>query len=67
MRQILTTTIILLCLTQPALAYIGPGTGAGLIATVMGILVAISLALFAVLWYPIKRLLRRNSKHNKSQ
>ncbi|HET9845163.1 MAG TPA: hypothetical protein VFQ02_05405 [Nitrospira sp.] len=67
MRQILTTATILLGLTQPALADIGPGTGAGLIATVMGILVAISLALFAVLWYPIKRLLRRNSKHNKSQ
>jgi biopolymer transport protein ExbB/TolQ len=67
MQQILTTTIVLLCTAQPALAYIGPGTGAGLIATVMGILVAISLALFAVLWYPIKRLLRRNSKHNRSQ
>lgn len=65
MRQILTATMILLCLTEPALAYIGPGAGVGVFATVMGILVAISLALFAILWYPIKRLLRRNSKPNK--
>jgi hypothetical protein len=65
MRQILTVTMILLCLTEPALAYIGPGASVGVLATVMGILVAISLALFALLWYPIKRLLRRNSKPNK--
>jgi hypothetical protein len=65
MWRILTATTILLCLAEPALAYIGPGTGAGLIATVLGILVAITLALFAVLWYPIKRLLKRNS--NKSR
>lgn len=65
MRQILTATIVLLCLAEPALAYIGPGAGVGVFATVMGILVAISLALFAILWYPIKRLLRRNSKPNK--
>jgi hypothetical protein len=55
MRQILTAATILFCLAEPAWAYIGPGTGAGLIATVLGILVAISLALFAILWYPIKR------------
>jgi hypothetical protein len=65
-RQILTAATILLCLAEPAWAYIGPGTGAGLIATVLGILVAISLALFAILWYPIKRLLKRTSKQNKS-
>jgi hypothetical protein len=65
MRQIPTVTMILLCLTEPALAYIGPGASVGVLATVMGILVAISLALFALLWYPIKRLLRRNSKPNK--
>jgi hypothetical protein len=48
--------------SQPALAYIGPGVGAGVIATVLGILGAICLAVFAVAWYPLKRLLGRNSK-----
>lgn len=46
----------------PASAYIGPGVGAGMIATVLGILAAICLSLFAVFWYPLKRLLKRNSK-----
>jgi flagellar motor component MotA len=67
MRRILIATAILLCIAQPAPAYIGPGVGAGLIATVLGILAAIGLALFAVFWYPIKRLIKRNSKREKDR
>jgi len=44
----------------PAQAYIGPGMGAGTLAVVLGILASIVLAFFAVLWYPIKRLLKRS-------
>jgi hypothetical protein len=29
--------------------------------SVLGILTAIALAIFAVVWYPLKRLLRRNA------
>ena len=43
----------------PAAAYIGPGLGAGTIGVVLGILASVFIALFAVLWYPVKRLLRR--------
>ncbi|MEM6971428.1 MAG: hypothetical protein AAF577_01385 [Pseudomonadota bacterium] len=43
----------------PAAAYIGPGVGAGTIAVVLGVLGAIAMAFVAVLWYPIKRLLKR--------
>lgn len=50
----------LLVIAKPAMAYIGPGVGAGVIATVLGILAAVGLALFAVLWYPLKRLLRKS-------
>jgi hypothetical protein len=55
----------LLLITGPAHAYIGPGVGAGLIATVMGILTAIALAFVAIVWYPIKRLLRRSTPVSK--
>ena len=37
-------------------AYIGPGMGLGAVGVVLGILGAIVLALFAILWYPFKRL-----------
>ena len=46
----------------PAAAYIGPGAGAGTIAVVLGILAAIAMAFFAVLWYPVKRLLKGRKK-----
>ena len=48
-------------------AYIGPGMGVGVIGVVLGILVAIFLAFFAILWYPVKRLFvrRRNQKDEK--
>ena len=42
-----------------AQAYIGPGAGAGTIAIVLGILSSIFLAIVGVLWYPIKRLIKR--------
>lgn len=40
-------------------AYIGPGIGAGAIAAVLGVVGSILVALFAILYYPIKRALRR--------
>lgn len=42
-----------------AKAYIGPGLGAGTIGMILGVLGSIFIALFAILWYPLKRLLRK--------
>jgi hypothetical protein len=42
-----------------AQAYIGPGLGAGVIGTIIGVLGSIFLALFAVFYYPVKRMIRR--------
>lgn len=42
-----------------AFAYVGPGLGAGTIGVVLGFLVSILLAIFALFWYPLKRLFRR--------
>ena len=41
-----------------AFAYIGPGLGAGAIATVLGILTGLLMLIVGVVWYPIKRLIR---------
>lgn len=40
-------------------AYIGPGVGAGALAAVLGVLGSIFLALFAVIYYPIKRMMKK--------
>jgi len=45
--------------TTVAHAYIGPGTGAGAISVVLGILASVFLAFVGIVWYPIKRLVKR--------
>ena len=52
---------VLLLFTVPAAAnaYMGPGLGLGLISVALGFIGSITLGFFAVLWYPVKRFLRR--------
>jgi hypothetical protein len=54
--------IVLLSMSSPVSAYIGPGMGGGLIAAVLGVIGAILLALFGILYYPIKRMLKNRKK-----
>ncbi len=51
-----------LAVSVPVFAYIGPGIGVGVIAIVLGFVASIVLALFAVVWYPLKRLFRSRKK-----
>ena len=46
-------------------AYIGPGLGVGTIAVALGFVGSIFLALFAVLYYPIKRMIKKGGKREK--
>ena len=45
--------------TGTAQAYVGPGLGAGALGAVVGVIGAVLLALFSILYYPIKRAMRR--------
>ena len=54
--------IALLSISSPAFAYIGPGMGGGVIAGVLGVIGAVLLALFGILYYPIKRILKNRMK-----
>ena len=54
--------IFLLLISNPASAYIGPGMGGGVIAAVLGVVGSILLALFGILYYPIKRMLKNRKK-----
>ena len=46
-------------------AYIGPGMGGGVIAVIVGFFAAIFLALWGILYYPIKRALK--NRHEKKK
>ena len=41
---------------SPALAYVGPGLGLGVVGAVLGVILAVFLAIFALFLGPIKRL-----------
>lgn len=43
----------------PAMAYIGPGLGSGALAAVLGAVLGMLMLVVGVVWYPIKRLIRR--------
>ena len=47
---------------SPALAYIGPGAGITMLGALWGVVVAVALALGAVLFWPIRALLRRRKR-----
>lgn len=48
--------------SSPAFAYVGPGLGAGTIGVIIGIAASAALAIFAIVWYPVKRMLKKNRK-----
>ena len=63
-KTILLIILILPNITAPPVfAYIGPGMGGGVLAGIIGVVGAIFLALFGILYYPIKRLIKKIKKN----
>jgi len=65
MRNVLSVLLFcvaLFCVPLIAYAYIGPGLSVGAIGVVFWALLSIVLVLFAILWYPFKRLLKKKKK-----
>ena len=57
--RILLSALPLALASAPALAYVGPGAGLGVVGTLFGIVAALVLATFGLLWYPLKRAFAR--------
>jgi len=56
-KSILFLSLFLISL--PSYSYIGPGMGGGVIAAIVGFFAAILLGLWGILYYPIKRALKK--------
>lgn len=67
MQLIRTVLFVSLMVLSPvyATAYVGPGLAAGTIGTILGVIGSIFIALFAILWYPLKRLLQKVKRGKK--
>jgi hypothetical protein len=55
--------VVLLFSTAAAHAYVGPGLGLGVIGAILGAVLTVILAIAGVVWYPIKRMLKK--KHQR--
>lgn len=61
------TFAILLASAGTAQAYVGPGLGLGAVGAVLGVALSVILALFAVFWYPLKRLFKKKPAPRKAE
>ena len=66
MFKLISSSIIFCLITTSSFAYLGPGVGGGVIVATIGIIVAIFAAFFGLIWFPIKRLLKKR-KEKKEQ
>ena len=64
MRKLIFLFILFLSLSSPSYAYLGPGIRGGIVAATLGIIIAILAAIFGLIWFPIKRLIKKR-KENK--
>ncbi len=49
----------MLALSDPALAYMGPGAGLTMIGSLVALVSAVLAGIFGFIWYPLKRLFKR--------
>ena len=59
MRIIILVLLALAASIGDAQAYVGPGLGLGVIGAIFGTILAVLLAIVGVVWYPLKRLLKK--------
>tara|TARA_B100000925_G_C21902039_1_gene427517 strand:- start:444 stop:677 length:234 start_codon:yes stop_codon:yes gene_type:complete len=61
LKKILLISILIL-IENTAFAYIGPGMTGGVFAATIGVIVAIFAALFGLIWFPVKKLLKKRKE-----
>ena len=67
MLLLFTTFFFIFFFPLQSIAYIGPGMGGGIILATIGIIVAILAAIFGIIWFPIKRLIKKRKKKDTDQ
>ena len=65
MKKITFLLFIFLATPNFAIAYVGPGLGVGAVSAVLGVVLGLLMLVVGVVWYPIKRLIRRFWNKNK--
>ena len=65
-NNIIILATILTLIPQTSFAYVGPGLAMGTLLMILGVLGSLVLAILAIVYYPIKKLIKKSkSKKNK--
>ena len=67
MFKLILSSFVFFLITTSSFAYLGPGVGGGVIAATIGVIVAIFAALFGLIWFPVKRLLKKRKEMKNQQ
>ena len=67
MFKLILKILFFLFITTSSYAYLGPGVGGGVLVATLGVIVAIFAAVFGLIWFPIKRLLKKRKKENNQK
>ena len=59
--------LFFLVILSPAYAYLGPGIGGGILVATLGVIVAIFAAIFGLVWFPLKRFLKKRKEKKEQQ
>ena len=59
-KFLITTLLISLLYISNSHSYVGPGMGAGIISVLIGFVVGLVAIFFAIIWFPIKKFLKKN-------
>ena len=67
MGIIISLILLFLISSTPSFAYLGPGIGGGILAATLGVIIAILAAIFGLLWFPLKRILKKRKKEKENK
>jgi len=59
--------ILLILVATTAQAYIGPGAGIPVLGSLIGIIVTVLVAIGAILFWPIRKMLKRGKKNKATE
>ena len=63
----ITALLLLALITSPAAAYVGPGAGISVLGSLLGILATILVAIGAILFWPIRKLMKRRKAKKEAE
>lgn len=67
MFKLILKTALILFVSTPSYAYLGPGIAGGTILAILGIIFAFIAIIFGLVWFPIKRLIKKIKTNYKKK